>query len=103
MLHHVDAPQVQVVHMAQQNQGAILQGIVTKQGAGSNVTYELRLVRKTKFEGPECPYPFTQQWVQIFRDASDTRYLAIGGTHRYRVQLSCSMAGPIIERMQLQK
>ncbi|MDA8378172.1 MAG: hypothetical protein M0Z50_14180 [Planctomycetia bacterium] len=103
MLMHVDTTQVQVIQMAQPNQHAILQGKVIKQQAGGNVTYELRLTRKVRFAGLQCPYSFTQNWVQILRDAGDARYLALSGRHRYRVQLSCSMAGPIIERMRLQK
>ncbi|MBU2772435.1 hypothetical protein HMI48_00395 [Acidithiobacillus ferrooxidans] len=103
MLHHLDAPQIQVVQMAQPDQSAILQGKVIKQQAGGNVSYELRMARKVRFAGPQCPYPFTQNWVPILSYASNERYLALSGVHRYRVQLSCAMEGPSIERMQLQK
>ena len=111
MLLYVDAPQVQVIHMAQQNQPAILQGKIKKQGSGGNVAYTLYLSRKVRFYGPDCPHSFRQNWVGIFPDAHDNRYDYVHGmhsspindVHTYRVQLSCSMAGPIIERMQLQK
>lgn len=93
----------QVVQITQQNQVAVLSGRIGKQSGGGDTSYELHTKHKVTFDGPSCPYAFTQKFVQIFRDASDNRYLLKTGYHKYKVQLSCSMEGPIIENMTLLK
>lgn len=103
MLMPVDASVVQIVQMAKVDQPAVLEGSIVKQSGGGNTIYELQLPRKVRFTGSQCPHTFTQDWVQVFPDPSNEAYASVHGVHRYRVQLSCSMAGPIIEVLQLQK
>lgn len=102
MLNVNDVQNAPIIRITQAGQVATLSGIIKVQ-RGTNTVYELHLGRKVVFNGPACPYAFSQKWVPLFKDAEDARYFAVSGYHSYKVQLSCSMAGPIIESMELRK